>query len=447
VISTVKFRVARSKQPVRGEIRVPSDKSLSHRAVMFTAMAEGVSRITGLLGSEDVRSTMEAVRILGAEVRILSEDPTGLTVEVTGWGAKGPVPIGPVIDCGNSGTTARLISGIIAGWPVTMTLSGDESLSRRPMQRVTDPLTMMGASFQTTEGCLPMIARGGNLTAIEYATPVSSAQVKSAVLLAGLNAKGRTAVIEPAASRDHTERLLESFGVKVGRDLEALSVWVDGPAFLRATDVSVPADPSSAAFIVAAALFVPESKVIVHDVCLNPTRTGFLRVLQRMGADIEVSAENSSRGGEVIGSITARFTSRLNSTVVIAEEVPTLVDEIPVLALIAAAAEGTTRFEGVCELRVKESDRLQAIYDGITALGVSARMSQDTLEVDGIAERRGEQVSFNSASLDSLGDHRLAMVWAVAGLAASECVEIDRFEAVSVSYPGFADDMALLGAW
>jgi len=443
----VKFRVSRSAQPIKGEIRVPSDKSLSHRSVMFAAMAEGVSRITGVLNSEDVHSTMAAVRALGAEVRVLSEDQSGLTVEVVGWGARGPVPVASVIDCGNSGTTARLICGIIAPWPISVTLSGDESLSRRPMRRVTDPLTMMGAIFQATQDRLPMVVTGGTLKPIEYATPVSSAQVKSAVLLAGLNAKGKTVVIEPAPSRDHTERMLESFGVRVGRDPEKLRAWVEGPVLLRASDLSVPADPSSAAFIVAAALVVPGSKVVIHDVCLNPTRIGFLRVLERMGADIEVNVEDGLQGGEPVGSIVAQFTSRLNPTVVTAEEVPALVDEIPVLALIAATAAGTTRFEGVGELRVKESDRLQAIYDGMVALGVNARASESTLEVDGISDLPGHRAGFASASLDSLGDHRLAMVWAVAGLAAAEHIEIDRFEAVSVSYPGFADDMASLGAW
>lgn len=443
----MRFRASRSAQPIRGEIRVPSDKSLSHRSIMFAAMAEGVSRITGVLDSEDVHSTMDAVRSLGAEVRVLSEDSAGLTVEVAGWGARGPVPVVPVIDCGNSGTTARLICGIIAPWPVSVTLSGDDSLSKRPMRRVTDPLTMMGATFQATQDRLPMLVTGGTLKPIEYTTPVSSAQVKSAVLLAGLNAKGRTVVVEPAPSRDHTERLLESFGVKVGRDPENHRAWVEGPILLQASALSVPADPSSAAFIVAAALVVPGSSVVIRDVCLNPTRTGFLRVLERMGADIEVSVDDSLRGGEPVGSIITRFTPNLRSTVITAEEVPALVDEIPVLALIAATAEGTTRFEGAGELRVKESDRLQAIHDGLIALGVSARASENILEVDGVPGPSGRRATFASASLDSLGDHRLAMVWAVAGLAAEGHVEIDRFEAVSVSYPGFAGDMAFLGAW
>lgn len=431
---------------LRGEIRVPSDKSLSHRAVLFAAMASGTSHLTGVLDSADVRSTIDAVSVLGASVEVAKiEQPkaSGLSVAITGWGDTGPKPAGGPIDCGNSGTTARLILGVLAGWPVTVTLVGDKSLSTRPMRRVTDPLTSMGASFQTNNGCLPVTVTGGRLSPIEYVSPVASAQVKSAVLLAGLRASGSTIVVEPAPSRDHTERLLPMFGAQVDRDLERHAAWVTGPVTLQATNVSVPADPSSAAFPVVAALLVPGSQITVRDVTLNPTRTGFLRVLLRMGADIDVSAE-ASTAGEPTGSITVRHTPELLSTTVTAEEVPSLVDEIPILAVAAAAASGTTRFEGVSELRVKESDRLEAIRSALLALGVRVRVIKDTLEVEGARGTGPRGPLFGPASLDSLGDHRLAMAWAVAGLVASGPVSIDRFEAVDVSYPEFAADMARL---
>jgi len=423
--------------PLVGEIRVPGDKSISHRAVLFSAMAESTSHLYGVLDSADVRSTIAAVRALGANVDVLGEQGGGLELEVTGWGGNGPSePLEP-IDCGNSGTTARLLLGVLAGWDRHVVLHGDESLSRRPMGRVTEPLTELGARFESRGGLLPVSVRGGMLQGKEMHLNVASAQVKTAVLLAGLRAEGRTTVFEPAASRDHTERMLPAFGVTVGRDESAHSAWVDGPAYLSACDVTVPADPSSAAFLVAAGVVVPGSDVVLTGVSVNPTRTGFLRVLARMGALVSVDLTGDS-GGEPVATVRARGTGTLSATTVEADEVPSLIDEIPILAVVAAAASGTTRFEGVRELRVKESDRLGAIVEGLQALGCTARSGEAWLEVDGPCE-------FSGADLDSLGDHRLAMAWRVAALISSSEVTIDRFESVDVSYPGFLADLEALG--
>lgn len=426
--------------PLRGRVRVPGDKSLSHRTVLFSAMAEGVSRLSGVLDSADVRSTIGAVAALGARVELAPAADGSLAGTIEGWGVRGPVAPGTPIDCGNSGTTARLLLGVLAGWPVSVMLTGDASLVRRPMRRVTDPLAAMGARFETTEaGTLPIVVHGSEtLAPFSYASPVASAQVKTAILLAGLRARGGVRVTEPAASRNHTELLLPAFGVSVKADPAAHAASLCGPQVPVATGVTVPGDPSSAAFLVAAALLVPGSEVTVEGVSLNETRIGFTRVLERMGADLAIQVMDEA-GAEPVGAMTARFTPGLVATTVTAGEVPSLVDEVPVLALLAATAEGTTRFEGVGELRVKESDRLAAVADGLAALGVTARSGADWLEVDGPAHLAG-------TTLDSLGDHRLAMTWALAGLAARGPVSVERFDAVDVSYPGFATDLDALGA-
>jgi len=419
---------------------VPGDKSLSHRAVLFAAMAVGVSSLSGVLDSADVRSTIAAVRALGAHVMLSPSGDGSLAGTVQGWGQDGPKqPLAP-IDGGNSGTTARLLMGVLAGWPITVTLVGDVSLSRRPMLRVTEPLSAMGARFETTaRGTLPVVVHGSaTLSPCSYASPVASAQVKTAVVLAGLRASGGVRVTEPAHSRDHTERLLPAFGVALKTDAEKRAVSLCGPQVLVATDVAVPADPSSAAFMVAAGLLVEGSEIELTGVSLNETRIGFVRVLERMGADLTVRVGESA-GAELVGTLVARHTPHLTGTTITADEVPALVDEVPVLALVASRARGTTRFEGVEELRVKESDRLAAIADGLAQMGVDVRSGTDWLEVDGPAALTG-------AHLDSLGDHRLAMTWALAGLLAADAVEIERFEAVEVSYPAFAADVESLRA-
>jgi 3-phosphoshikimate 1-carboxyvinyltransferase len=425
--------------PLTGDVHLPGDKSLSHRAVLFSAMAEGTTELHGVLDSADVRSSIEAVRALGAHVELAKHEDGSLTGTIRGWGGRGPRTPHTPIDCGNSGTTVRLLMGVLAGWPVQATLTGDESLSRRPMRRVTDPLSQMGVEFETAEsGCLPItMHRCAAPTALDYSSPIASAQVKSAVLLAGLRANGTTRVTEPALSRDHTERLLPAFGVAVDVDPDRVSASISGPVLLRSPGhIAVPRDASSAAFIVAAALLVPGSHVRIPGVSLNETRTGFLSVLERMGAHVHV-VPFPEAGNERVGEIDVRFSPSMSGTTVTAEEVPSLVDEIPILALVASQIAGETRFESVGELRVKESDRFTAIVDGLTALGASARAEGETLVIQGGAALSG-------ATLDSLGDHRLAMTWAIAGLVAGDTVGVDRFESVDVSYPRFEEDVRRL---
>ncbi len=440
----MRYQTAHATGPLSGRSRVPGDKSMSHRAVLFAAMAEGVSNLAGVLDSADVRSTIAAVSALGATCELGAGTDGSLAGTVTGWGERGPAAAAAPVDCGNSGTTTRLLAGVLAGWPVSVTLIGDASLSGRPMARISEPLTRMGASFETTDGHLPMTVHGaasGSLRAIEYQSPVASAQVKSAVLLAGLRAVGRTEVTEPAPSRDHTERMLPRFGVEVGVDEARNVAWVEGPAVPTAAAIDVPADPSSAAFPAVAACLVPGSEVVLEHVGLNPTRTGFLLVLERMGADLEIDAEDHT-ATEPAGAITVRAAGALRGTVVTPHEVPALIDEIPILAVAAAQAEGVTRFEGVGELRVKESDRLQAIVDALGALGVATRVVGDTLEITG---RAGQPFTpRDGLVLPALHDHRLAMAWAVAGLVSDTPFEIEGFEAVEVSYPRFGHDMATL---
>ncbi|MRR11404.1 3-phosphoshikimate 1-carboxyvinyltransferase, partial [bacterium] len=400
----MEVRISPAEAGLHGEISVPSDKSISHRAVLFAGMAEGTSLVSGILDSADVRATLSALHWLGAGIRVLGTRPEGLFVEIRGWGDRGPVePLSPV-ECGNSGTTVRLLMGALAGWPVRVTLTGDSSLSSRPMRRVADPLEAMGASVRTTaSGTLPATIRGGVLRPIDYVSPVASAQVKTAVILAGLRAEGTTRVTEPARSRDHTERMLPAFGVPVEWSPESLTVSVSGPVVPTATDLTVPGDPSSAAFFAVAGVIVHGSTIVLNNVLLNPTRTGFLRVLERMGARIEVS-DADPMGTERVGTIVAHAGSPLSATVVRAEEVPTLVDEVPILALAATQAKGTTRFEGIGELRVKESDRLEAVRAGLAALGATVEAGEDLLEVTLLVRLHG-------ATLPSLGDHRLAMTW------------------------------------
>lgn len=431
----MELRIGRAHDGLVGAMRVPSDKSISHRAVLFAGMAEGTSLLRDVLDSADVRATISALHWLGVGVRVLERRPEGMFIEIRGWGERGPAePLGP-IDCGNSGTTARLLMGALAGWPVRVTLTGDTSLSRRPMLRVAEPLSEMGASVQTTEaGTMPVTVRGAALHSLDYRSPVASAQVKTAVLLAGLRAEGTTSVTEPSTSRDHTERLLPAFGVPV--HVSDHTAAVTGPAMPRAADMNVPGDPSSAAFFAAAATLVPGSDVSLSGIAMNPTRTGFLRVLERMGADVEVS-EEAATGTEPVASLSVRHRAGLRSTVVTADEVPSLIDEVPILALAATQAEGTTRFEGIGELRVKESDRLEAMRTGLTALGASVEAGEDWLEVSGPTPLQGTH-------LTSQGDHRLAMTWAVAGLVAAGETTVEGFEAVEVSYPSFQADVEAL---
>lgn len=432
-------RVSRATTKLDGMVHVPPDKSMSHRAVLFAAAAEGRSQVNGALGSDDVHSTIRAVEALGAEVKVLHDTEDGLFLDVTGWGAHGPAQPEAPIDCGNSGTTARLLMWLVAGWPVSVTLVGDASLSTRPMLRVAEPLRAMGARVETAGGgTLPVRVRGGNLKPIAYTSPVASAQVKSAVLLAGLRAAGRTSVTEQAKSRDHTERMLPAFGVPVEAGGWPVTASVDGPVVPAPCDFFVPADPSSAAFFIVAGVLVPGSWVIASRVSLNPTRAGFVRVLSRMGARIRAD-DFAPLGTEEAASLGARYSENLEATTIEPTEVPSLIDEVPILALAATQAHGTTRFAGVGELRVKESDRLEAVRAGLQAFGADVRAGDDWLEVTGPTALRGCRIA-------SLGDHRLAMTWIVAGLLAEGETVVEGAEAITVSYPAFVEHLQRLGA-
>ena len=428
-------------RPLCGSIRVPGDKSLSHRAVLFGAMAEGTTQVSGVLDSQDVRSSVSAVSALGAAVSLASQPDGSLAGTIEGWGAAGPrQPDGP-IDCGNSGTTARLLMGVLAPWDVTVTLTGDASLRSRPMRRITAPLMKMGAEFSPAgQEHLPLTERGcRSLKALRYDSPMASAQLKTAILLAGVYARGTTVVREPAPSRNHTELMLPEFGVRTLASAREASVT--GPAMLKGCRLDVPGDPSSAAFLICAALLKRGSDVSVADVSLNAARIGFIRTLERMGADVSVRTD-SHAGKEPVGTMTARFTERLRGCEVPADKIASMVDEIPVLALVAAHAVGVTVFRQVGELRVKETDRLRAVMDGLSLLGVDVWEEGDDLFVEGQPGLKAPA----GLSFESNGDHRLAMTWALVGLCGNEPVEVRDFDCVAVSYPGFASDIERLAS-
>lgn len=424
--------------PMRGSTHVPGDKSISHRAVLFSAMAEGTSRVSGVLDSADVRSSIGAVRALGAQVSLEKQPDGSLAGGITGWGVAGPSqPEGP-IDCGNSGTTVRLLMGILAPWPIRATLTGDASLQKRPMRRITAPLMKMGAHFEPAgQEHLPITVVGGGLHPITYDAPMASAQLKTAVLLAGMYANGTTTLNEPAPSRNHTELMLPEYGVATTAGERTASVT--GPAQPQASEVLVPGDPSSAAFLVCAAVMCPGSTIQVENVSLNTARIGFTRTLERMGAEVSVSRTGAA-GKEPYGIIEACYTPHLRGCEVPAEKIAGIIDEIPVLALVAAHAHGVTVFRQVNELRVKETDRLAAIIDGLAKLGVDAWCEGDDLYIEG----QPDLVVPEGLRFDSLGDHRLAMTWSLVGLTGKMPVSIKNFEAVGVSYPGFLTDIERL---
>jgi 3-phosphoshikimate 1-carboxyvinyltransferase len=411
------FTVAGGGPPLRGRLRVPGDKSISHRALLLGALAEGTSTVRGLSDGDDVARTRAAVQALGAAVD---------GERITGGRSRLHEPA-DVIDCGNSGTSIRLLAGIAASCDGLTVLTGDRSVRSRPMARVAEPLRRMGAAVEARAGDrAPLAIRGGALQGIEYPLPVASAQVKAAVLLAGLAAEGETVVREDRPTRAHTEELLAVAGADVDVSADGLVVRLR-PSKLQPFELDVPGDPSQAAFWVVAAAIVPGSDLVVEGVYLGRARAGFLDVLARMGADIE-------REGE--GDLRARHAGPLQGTGIDAAEVPGLVDEVPVLAVAAALAEGTTTFHGVGELRVKESDRLATMAEGLTAMGAPVEAGPDTLTVHGTGGRplRGARVS-------SHGDHRVAMALAVAGLAAAGETVVEGWDAVPTSYPGFGEDL------
>ena len=413
------------------EARVPGDKSITHRALIFGALGDGRSELSGLLDAADTRSTAAALRALGVPVADGSLDRRA----IPGVGLQGlQDPLG-VLDCGNSGTTARLLLGLMAGAGVTARLDGDASLRRRPMGRVTDPLTAVGAAFDELgeRGRLPIRVRGGrSLTAIDADNPRSSAQVKTALLLAGLTAGVPVRVREPGRSRDHTERMLRAMGAPLTsrREGDGTVVDLEPCEALAPLRMRVPGDFSSAAFFLA--LGALRGPVSVAGVGLNPTRTGALRVLERMGAAVSVEPD-TEQGGEPVGRVTVG-PGTLEGTLVTPLEVPTLLDEIPVLAAVAARATGETRFEGIAELRVKESDRVQAVGENLAGLGVEHEETRDTLTVKGTRRRLAGVVR-------SFGDHRIAMAFAVLGAVPGNEVRVEGMEDVAISFPGFVREL------
>lgn len=426
---------ARRSLALSGRVRAPGDKSISHRALILGAMATGVTDIEGLLEGDDILATARAVEAFGATVERLGAGRW----RVTGRG--GFIQPAGVIDCGNAGTGVRLLMGAAAGYPITTTFDGDASLSKRPMKRVTKPLADMGARFdwKDVEDRLPVAVAGGGLSAIDYVQTVASAQIKSAILLAGLNAGGVTTVTEAEPSRDHTERMLKAFGVEVGVVPvgEGWRVSLQGGQPLTGTAVAVPGDPSSAAFPLAGGLVVPGSEVTVEGVMLNLLRTGLFETWREMGADLTVSNRRMA-GGEEVGDVTARH-SKLKGVVVPPERAASMIDEYPVLAATAAFAEGATVMRGIGEMRVKESDRIALMAAGLTACGVRVEEEPEGFTVFGGPVRGG-------ATVTTHGDHRIAMSHLVLGLAADEAVTVDEPGMIATSFPGFVELMRGLGA-
>lgn len=409
---------------LRGDLQVPGDKSVSHRGLMLGAVAGGESTLTGFGASEDTLATANAMRSLGAAIQIDND-----TARVDGVGLYRLSTPSEPIDCGNAGTLMRLLAGLLAGQSGHYELTGDESLSRRPLDRIADPLAAMGASIRTTDGHAPLVISGRPLSPIRYELAVASAQVKSCLLLAGLCAtSGPTTLVEPVRTRDHTERLLESMGARIRRSADEISVWPTQQ--LRPLALEVPGDFSSAApFLVAAAL-IPGSEVRLHGVGTNPTRTGLLAALERMGVRISLYNKRHS-GGEPIADLEVQA-SELVATTVDAKEVPSLIDELPLFALAAGVARGDSVVRGAEELRVKESDRIESVTNALRAVGIRIQPSDDGFRVRGVPTRpQGGGV------VESRGDHRVAMLGAIAGLVSREPVEIQGADCVGVSFPGF----------
>ncbi len=404
-------------------MEVPGDKSISHRAIMFSALANGSSTIKGLLRGEDVLRTLAAFESMGVKI-----DDQGDSLTVHGAGLFGLRPPGGPLDMGNSGTGMRLMSGILAGQSFDSTLIGDESLSSRPMHRIIEPLHKMGARIESTEaGTAPLRIQGrGRLRPISYELPVASAQVKSCIMLAGLYAEGRTQVIEPAVCRDHTERMLEAFGARVEREGRCISLW--GKPALTAQDINVPGDFSSAAFFIVAALLVPGSEFRLERVGINPSRTGLLKILERMGADIGI--ENRTEiGGEPVADLVVRH-QPLQGVTVSGEDVPLAIDEFPILSVAASLAQGTTEFRDAAELRKKESDRIEAMAEGLRGMGVSVITKADGMIIEGSARLK-------AAQCESFGDHRVAMSLLVAGLVAEGKTSVTDTAPIRTSFPNF----------
>lgn len=416
---------------VGGDIVVPGDKSISHRALMLSAIAEGSSRISGFLAGEDCLCTLAALRAMAVSVDVVDEN----TMTVHGVGSLGLQRPSESLDMGNSGTAMRLFAGLLCGQSFSSSLTGDESLSQRPMGRVIKPLETMGAHISSRNGRPPLTVHGGrSLHGIEYELPVATAQVKSAVLLASLYADGRTVLREPAVTRDHTERMLTSMGVKL--DVNGRQIAIMGRQKLRATDVQVPTDLSSAAFLILAALLSTDAELLVKGVGINPSRTGVIDVLRQMGANIEIGNQQWL-GQEPVADLQVS-PSELHGIDVDPAIVSLAIDEFPVLFVAAALAHGTTTFNGIGELRVKESDRIATMVTGLRALGIEVRETAEGASVTG--------GRLDGGTVDSCGDHRVAMAFAVAGTVARAPVTILNTSAVATSFPGFAECLRSIGA-
>jgi 3-phosphoshikimate 1-carboxyvinyltransferase len=417
-----------ASSPLLGELTPPGDKSISHRALIFACLAQGRSRVSGLLESEDVRATANACQQLGMGMRQEQD-----AVILDGVGAAGLSRPQSPLEMGNSGTAMRLLAGVLAAQPFDSELRGDESLSRRPMTRIVKPLTLMGARIGTGTGGTPPLRISGNpdLQGIDYQSPIASAQVKSCLLLAGLYAAGRTTVTEPLKSRDHTEKMLPAFGIRLQGDC-----GVKGGSRLTGASVHVPADISSAAFFLVAAAMVPGSDLLLINVGLNKTRDGIIHVLRAMGADLAI-LDRRQQGGEDTGDIRVRYSGRLKGIEIAVELVPSLIDELPVILALAAVSEGTTVLRGAAELRVKESDRLAVMARGLATLGVSLEEYEDGVDIQG-GEIQGGRV-------DGAGDHRCAMSFAVLGQVAAAEVRVSGAENIDTSYPGFVRDLSQSG--
>ena len=415
---------------LKGTVSVPGDKSISHRGIMFGSIADGTTEIHNFLPGADCLATIRCFRTLGIEI-----EQEGSTVIVHGKGLHGLSAPSHILDVGNSGTTTRLLSGILAGQPLESKLSGDESLNSRPMKRIIGPLTQMGADISSIlhNGCAPLYIAPSRLHGIHYDSPVASAQVKSCILLAGLYANGETSVTEPGLSRNHTELMLKEFGADIRSvhdlDCSRTTAIIQPGRELHGQKLTVPGDISSAAYFIAAGLIVPDSEIRITNVGINPTRAGILKVCEDMGARIELSNERTE-GGEKIADITVR-TSRLHGTVIEGDIIPALIDEIPVIAVMAAVAEGTTVIRDAAELKVKETDRIETVTDNLKAMGCDVTPTEDGMIING--------GKLKGASIHTLLDHRIAMAFSIAALAAEGRTRILDSKCVDVSYPAFYD--------
>ena len=410
---------------IKGRLNVPGDKSISHRAVMFGSIAKGTTNIKGFLTGADCISTISIFKKMGIDIEL---DNT--SVKVHGKGLYGLTCPHEVLDCGNSGTTTRLVSGILSAQNFTSVLTGDKSIQKRPMNRIITPLSMMGADIKSNDGFAPLTITGSKLHGIRYNSPVASAQVKSAILLAGLYASSPTCVVEPAKSRDHTELMLKKFGA----DLTSTktSVTINPCSELFANDIDVPSDISSAAFFMAAAILVPNSELILENVGINPTRNGIIKVLKDMGANIEII--NQTDSFEPVADIKVAY-SKLHATCIGGDIIPTRIDELPLLAALASLAEGTTVIKDALELKVKESNRIRVMCEELSKLGVDVIETEDGMEIKGADNLKG------NVTISTHDDHRIAMTFAVLNLVSDGEIRLDNKNSVEISYPDFFNDL------